>query len=76
VPKTPGSLKDFRYAAYCHPSRFNSIPQLIPHVTLLAVDDGLQKAPQAEFGRSEIVSSRRPHNWSTSSYPLTRIVAV
>jgi hypothetical protein len=47
-------LKDFRDVAYCCPSHFNSIPQLILHFVLLGVTDALQFATQVEVGRSEI----------------------
>jgi hypothetical protein len=52
------------------------LPQLAPSVTSVGVNDARQMAPKVEVGRGENGRSRRPHNWSVSSYPSAGVVAV
>jgi hypothetical protein len=42
-PRIPGLLKDVRHVAFCYSSHFNGIPQLVPHVASMTVNDTLQK---------------------------------
>jgi hypothetical protein len=81
VPRIPHPLKDVRHVAYCCPSHYNGIPEIILHVTLLGMNNALQMAPQVEVARVREGDSgghttypfspiRRPGKWM-SKYRLT-----
>jgi hypothetical protein len=54
VRRIPGHLKDIRHVVYFCCSHFSGIPQLVPRVISLGMNDALQMVPQVEVGSSEI----------------------